>query len=57
MVRSLTGSLIHFEKSGKAPAYFKKVLDSKDRKLAGPTAPPTGLFLYSVSFEGERRHV
>ncbi|MCR4821435.1 MAG: tRNA pseudouridine(38-40) synthase TruA [Treponema sp.] len=57
MVRSLTGSLIHFEKSGKDPAYFKKVLDAKDRKLAGPTAPPTGLFLYSVSFEGERRHV
>jgi len=57
MVRSLTGSLIHFEKSGKDASYFKKVLDSKDRKMAGPTAPPTGLFLYSISFEGERRHV
>ena len=57
MVRSLVGSLVFFEKSGKSPAYFKEVLDSRDRKRAGPTAPPTGLFLYSVSFEGERRHV
>lgn len=57
MVRSLTGSLIFFEKSGKDAAYFKEVLDSKDRSRAGPTAPPTGLFLYDVSFEGERRHV
>lgn len=57
MVRSLTGSLIFFEKSGKDAAYFKEVLDSKDRSKAGPTAPPTGLFLYDVSFEGERRHV
>ena len=57
MVRSITGSLIFFEKSGKSPEYFKEVLDSKNRKLAGPTAPPTGLFLYSISFEGERRHV
>ncbi|WP_407425480.1 tRNA pseudouridine(38-40) synthase TruA [Treponema sp.] len=57
MVRSITGSLIHFEKSGKEPEYFKEVLDSCDRKKAGPTAPPTGLFLYKISFEGERRHV
>ena len=57
MVRSLTGSLIFFEKSGKEPEYFKEVLDAKDRSKAGPTAPPTGLFLYSISFEGERRHV
>ena len=57
MVRSLTGSLIFFEKSGKDAAYFKEVLDSHDRKRAGPTAPPDGLFLYEVSFEGTRRHI
>ena len=56
MVRSLTGSLIFFEKSGRSPEYFKKVLDSHDRKRAGPTAPPSGLFLYQVSFDGVRRH-
>lgn len=56
MVRSLTGSLIFFEKSGRSPEYFKEVLDSNDRKRAGPTAPPSGLFLYQVSFDGVRRH-
>lgn len=57
MVRSLAGSLIFFEKSGKSPEYFKQVLDSKDRSKAGPTAPAAGLFLYKVSFDGIRRHV
>lgn len=57
MVRSLTGSLIFFEKSGKDPSYFKEVLEAKDRSRAGPTAPPTGLFLYKISFDGVRRHI
>ncbi len=57
MVRSLVGSLIFFEKNGKNGDYFKSVLESKDRRLAGPTAPPTGLFLYKISFDGIRRHV
>ena len=57
MVRSLTGSLIHFEKMGKSPEYFKQVLESCDRKKAGPTAPAAGLFLYEIKFDGIRRHV
>ena len=57
MVRSITGSLIFFERSGRPSSYFKEALDSRDRKKAGPTAPPQGLFLHSVSFEGTRRHV
>ena len=57
MVRSLTGSLIFFEKSGRDAAYFRQVLESHDRKMAGPTAPAEGLFLWSVSFDGVRRHV
>ena len=56
MVRSITGSLIHFEKNGKDAEYFKAVLESHDRSKAGPTAPPTGLFLWSVSYDGVRRH-
>ena len=55
LVRSITGTLIHFEKMGFPPEYFKEVLDAKDRKLAGPTAPPTGLFLHEVKFDGIRR--
>ena len=36
---------------------FKEVLESHDRSKAGPTAPPQGLFLWDVSFEGERKHI
>lgn len=57
MVRSLTGTLLFFEKSGRDGDYFKKVLESKDRKMAGPTAPAEGLFLWNVAFDGIRRHV
>lgn len=57
MVRSLTGSLVFFEKTGKDASFFKSALESRDRKRAGPTAPPNGLFLWSVSFDGIRRHV
>lgn len=50
MVRSLVGSMIHYEKNGLTAIDFKKALDAKDRKFAGPTAPPNGLFLYKVDF-------
>lgn len=56
MVRSIVGSLIYFEKN-KDVSYFKQVLESCDRSKAGPTAPPQGLFLWNVSFDGERVHV
>lgn len=56
MVRTLAGSFLFFEKSGKPAEYFKEVLDAKDRSKAGPTAPPNGLFLYKISFDGVRRH-
>ena len=51
MVRSLTGTLIHFEKMGYSPEYFKEVLDSKDRKLAGKTMPAKGLVLKNVVYD------
>ncbi|MBP5588440.1 MAG: tRNA pseudouridine(38-40) synthase TruA [Treponema sp.] len=54
IVRSLTGSMIFFEKNGYDEKYFKEVLDSCDRSKAGPTAPPQGLFLWDISYEGVR---
>lgn len=57
MVRSITGTLIHFERMGKDAAFFKQVLESRQRKNAGPTAPARGLFLYEIKFDGVRRHV
>lgn len=55
MVRSIVGSLIFFEKSGMNEKDFARILESKDRSKAGPTAPPQGLFLYEVGFDGERK--
>lgn len=57
MVRSITGTLVQMEQKGLGPEDFRKVLESGDRKKAGITAPPTGLFLWKVNFDGTRRHI
>ena len=51
MVRSLVGTMLDLEKDGAEPANFREILESKDRKLAGVTAPPHGLFLAKVEYE------
>lgn len=56
MVRSLAGTFIDFERKGLGAEGFKKALESCDRLMAGPTAPPQGLFLWQVKFDGVRRH-
>ena len=55
MVRSIVGSLLYYEKQGMDKEGFAEIVASCDRKLAGPTAPPEGLFLWSVGFDGIRR--
>ena len=57
MVRTLTGTLVNLDKNGAAQDAMKKILEARDRKKAGVTAPPTGLFLYEIKFDGVRRHV
>ncbi|MBO7639804.1 MAG: tRNA pseudouridine(38-40) synthase TruA, partial [Treponema sp.] len=57
MVRSLTGTLITLEREGKKAYDFKEILESRQRSKALLTAPPTGLFLWEVKFDGIRRHV
>ena len=57
MVRSLTGTMIELEAKGFDEKEFRSVLESKDRKRAGLTAPAQGLFLWNVCFEGKRVHV
>lgn len=56
MVRSLVGTLIDFDRNEKDEKDFKSALESRDRSKAGPTAPPQGLFLWQVKFDGTRRH-
>ena len=50
MVRSIAGTFIDFEAKGYKSEYLMEVLASGDRSLAGPTAPPQGLFLWKVDY-------
>lgn len=57
MVRTLTGTLVNLDKENACEDAMEKILFAKDRTKAGVTAPPTGLFLYEIKFDGIRRHV
>ncbi len=57
MVRSIVGTLIDYEQKGLGQKEFRELLISKDRSRAGQTAPSTGLFLWHVSFTGQRVHL
>ena len=50
MVRSITGTLLHYEQQNGRKEDFEAVLRSKDRRNAGETAPPQGLFLWSIEY-------
>jgi tRNA pseudouridine38-40 synthase len=50
MVRSIAGSLLFCEERGMDAGAFGDILQSGDRKLAGPTLPPRGLFLWKVDY-------
>ena len=50
MVRIIAGTLILVGRGKKEPSEVRNMLESKDRKAAGPTAPPEGLFLIKYKF-------
>jgi len=50
MVRTLAGTFIRFEEKGLDISYLLKVINSGDFNLAGPIAPPQGLFLWKVDY-------
>ena len=50
MVRNLVGSLVEIGRGRRAPEWIGQVLESKDRTLAGPTAPAHGLTLLEVIY-------
>lgn len=56
MVRTITGTLIELDRDNKPVDSFKKILEAKNRCMAGVTAPSAGLFLWNVKFDGIRRH-
>mgnify|MGYP003385503400 CR=1 FL=1 len=50
MVRNIVGVLLPIGKAEKPPAWVSDVLDAKDRRSAGVTAPPTGLYFKGVYY-------
>lgn len=50
MVRIIVGTLMEVGKGAYEPFYIKKILEGKDRKLAGPTARPHGLTLCKICY-------
>lgn len=50
MVRNLMGSLLEVGFGNRSPQWFAEVLAARDRRRAGPTAPPQGLYLLRVLY-------
>jgi tRNA pseudouridine38-40 synthase len=50
MVRNIVGTLVDVGLAKITPDDFKTILLSRDRKLAGITAPAHGLFLMQVTY-------
>jgi tRNA pseudouridine38-40 synthase len=50
MVRSLVGTMVDVARGYRTVDEFRPILAGMDRRLAGPTAPPQGLFLERVHY-------
>jgi tRNA pseudouridine38-40 synthase len=50
MMRSIAGTLSLVGREKNPPSWVGEVLAARDRTQAGPTAPPQGLFLVSVTY-------
>lgn len=50
MARALAGTLLEVGRGKLTPSRVREVLLSRDRRLAGPTAPAEGLYLVSVRY-------
>jgi tRNA pseudouridine38-40 synthase len=50
MVRAIVGTLVEVGKGKISVGEFETILELRDRKKAGPTAPAHGLFLKEVKY-------
>jgi len=53
MVRNIVGSLVEVGRGARPPGWVGEVVDGRDRKRAGPTAPAQGLVLVRVLYGPE----
>jgi len=53
MVRAIVGTLVQVGRGSWTPERVGEALRAKDRAAGGPTAPPQGLTLVSVSYPGD----
>ncbi|MBN1292471.1 MAG: tRNA pseudouridine(38-40) synthase TruA [Candidatus Latescibacteria bacterium] len=49
-VRGIIGSAVEIARGKSSPSLMKQILETRDRKLAGPTAPAHGLCLVHVDY-------
>lgn len=52
MARAMAGTLIYASEGKIRPEDIPGLLEKKDRRLAGPTVPPQGLYMTRVWYEG-----
>jgi tRNA pseudouridine38-40 synthase len=50
MVRAMVGTLVEVGQDKRKPGEMKRILDAKDRRAAGYTAPAQGLYLVRVDY-------
>jgi tRNA pseudouridine38-40 synthase len=55
MVRNIVGSLVEVGRGARPPGWVGEVVEGRDRKRAGPTAPAQGLVLVRVLYGPEVR--
>ena len=53
MVRTIAGTLIFVGLGRRPESWVADVINAEDRRAAGPTAPPQGLFLVRVRYAGD----
>jgi tRNA pseudouridine38-40 synthase len=50
MVRNIVGTLVEAQRETDPEGSMRHILESRDRRLAGPTAPASGLYLWRVDY-------